>query len=293
MKPPYICSALILIALALLLCAETSEPPNLNPKTSSAPETPSPQISQKPANSESIQKGTAPSPSILIKPNAPNVSQNQHSPDTSAQKEATYTGLLVIIGVFAIIVSALQYGAGRSAAKAAKRSADAAFDSAQAAKLALHVNRPLVIVQEVRVTLRENDYSLTPRVVFRNYGHSPAILLETYLGLETCSGEEVRNLTEDTVKQWKYTRHSVQTQVVADGETAEEPITINFLFPKAFAEVLNKETAQVAHGLVRYRGAFELLEPYESRFCWIYVPPWGEWPNGFFVIGPKELNKTT
>jgi hypothetical protein len=77
------------------------------------------------------------------------LNEHQNDPDASAQKEATYTGFLVIVGVAAIVVSALQYCAARNAAKASEC-------SAEAAKLALKINRPFLILQRAEVDGRSS-----------------------------------------------------------------------------------------------------------------------------------------
>ena len=206
-------------------------------------------------------------------------------------------GLLVVGAIYSLlagwqlVVIRRQSKILKDTTVASATSAAAALESAQAAKMALHADRPLIIVREIIMTVVPDGHNFTAVATFRNYGHSPAILIDVYLGLETKRGDEVPSLTKGNLQQ--YTRHSIQKQVLGDGEDLSEMITTKFVAPQIFREILNRETVQVAHGLVRYRGTFELSQPYESRFCWFYLPPYDGMPNGLFVIGPKELNTTT
>jgi hypothetical protein len=134
--------------------------------------------------------------------------------------------------------------------------------SAKTAQLTLHADRPLIVIQEISVRLDSSGLTITPRVIFRNDGKSPAILLDVYLGLKTERGDVIKDLTENMVRQWEYTRHSIQKQVLAAGDTADEIITVKFLHPRVFAEVLHRQTVQIRMALF---GGIEVLSHCQSH----------------------------
>jgi hypothetical protein len=234
-----------------------------------------------------------PAPVQIIQP-SPAVEQKKPQQKWYERPTVTDWGILGVTLLYALISIGLLRATKRQAklATAALKettvAADAARDSADAAKLALHADRPLIIVQEITMTvgIAVGQESFAPKVTFHNYGHSPAILLEAFMGLTTKSREDIARL--DDTHLMEFTRHSIQKQVLGQGESLCEMITVKFVLPTLFQEMERGEKVQVAHGLIRYRGAFEMTEPYESHFCWFYIPQ-----SGGFVIGPKELNRTT
>jgi hypothetical protein len=168
------------------------------------------------------------------------------------------------------------------------KAANAAADSAQTARLTLQSNRPLIIVSEIIMSVA-GDRTFTPTVKFRNYGRNPAIVVDISLGLQ--SQFDSRNLKASDLRFHQI--HTTHTQVVGINKCFSEVITQMTIDPGTLNDILARTKTLIAHGCLKYRDVFPAPEPYESHFCWFYLPPPDVPPPGIFYIGPRELNVAT
>jgi len=269
--------ASILIASALLLSAAGSEPTKPIPKSASTSEIERPQITQKINASQTVQSSADPSASLPIQTQAPYLDGDKSNADANAQKEATYTGLLVIVGALAIFVSVLNFCASKSAA-------DAARDSAEAAKALVHQNRPFVLVREIAHEARGLDIYMT----CDNAGTGPADIIEIMVARQVFENPEniPRGLYVPNPPNYgPEHRQRISGTVMRAGETDRRfPVPVNF-------GDLNGEGSlrPALCGRISYRGG-PPDETYETNFFYWYIVWAGE---PLLFRGPEPLNRRT
>ncbi|MGB8411370.1 MAG: hypothetical protein WCE23_00950 [Candidatus Binatus sp.] len=277
---------LILIASALLLSAASSEPTTPSPESASTSESERPQITQKANASQTLQSSGNPSVPPPIQTETPYLGGNKGNADTSAQKEATYTGLLVIVGALAIFVSALNYCASKSAA-------DAARDSAKAAKAAVHQNRPFVLVKEIA----HEDRGVTIYIVCDNAGTGPADIIEMMLAPQVFEAPKniVRGLYVPPLPHYRPEhRLRIGDTVMRAGEIGRRfPVPVNFDDFGDLGDVRDSEGAAslwpALCGRITYRGG-PPDETYETNFFYWYIKIAGE---PLLFRGHDALNRRT
>ncbi len=241
--------ALILIASALLLSAARNDMQEPKPKAGRTTESPGPQIGQKTNHSDYTESGTAPTPAILINRPTPSQGETQGDSDTSAQREASYTGLLVIVGLAALAIAGFQYWAARASVNASIAAASA------------HV------YMEVWINDREKHFDIMgesnlgdPVVnsVFHNYGKSPAFLVDV-------CWETTYGLALPDVPRYVHVSTFEATDVVP-AESKTEPMGVKwheifgrYLVEQNVAFVRRMETRLYLYGYFRYRDAFERM----------------------------------
>jgi hypothetical protein len=145
-------------------------------------------------------------------------------------------------------------------------------DSAEYARLALHVNRPYLIVKSIRPNLArfiEQPIS-SAEVILQNAGSSPAELLEIIATswkfdcMADASEPKWDGLTLDAPRP-------IDTPIVGVDESTQ-PIAINIRWVnKNDIELVNVGAKRVGlYGIIRYRGGPK--EPYYTRFFWWFSP---------------------
>jgi hypothetical protein len=253
----------VLLVLALLLSAAGNEPIKPSPKSTSAPESERPQIAQKPNAGQAVQNTARPSITPPDQTKTPNVSDHQNNADATAQKEATYTGLLVIVGLLAVI---LNYCTTKSAADAAKQ-------SARAAELGLKADRPYLLVEDARIrgfppSMPQSIADLADAVTeavftLRNYGKGPALVEEIVLRVKAVVDLPPPKDFTDCRKQ------SVVVEAVPSGGCLKikSDFVEGFITDIDIAAIKGRTKTLIAYGRVIYRDVFK--EPYETGFFWI------------------------
>jgi hypothetical protein len=184
---------LVLLIIATVVLSAANESPQPNPKSSSTTESPSPQGARQANDTKTTKDGAGTSISSVNQPQAPKLEGSKKESDQGAQKEATYTGFLVIVGLFAIFIGYLQYRATDKAADAAKASAEAASRSAEIAEKAIHIDRPYLVVEQLEMKdfgthSRRHGRPVHALFVFQNYGRGVAIDPRVKVRFETVEG---------------------------------------------------------------------------------------------------------
>ncbi len=239
--------ALILIASALLLSAARNDVPEPEPKTGRTTESPRPQIGKKTNHSDRADGSTAPTPAILINRPTPSKNETLGDTDASAQREANYTGLLVIVGLAAIAIASFQYWAARASVNASIAAASA------------HV------YMEIWINDREKHFDIMgesklgdPVInsVFHNYGQSPAFLVD--ICWETTYGLKLPD-----VPRYVHVSTFEATDVVP-AESKTGPMGVkwheifgHYLVEQNVAFVRRSELRLYLYGYFRYQDAFE------------------------------------
>jgi hypothetical protein len=189
MKPSKPLWALILIASALLLSAARSASA-LPPNSKKSERTTKTHNHRATAENRTTPQA-CPSVTVIVKeipaPEAKQITaviqQQPHQHWWQSQNAPEWA--LFFLTIPYVIVSVGLFVVTWRAADAAESSAGAALISAQVAKQAIHTDRPLVIVEAFDAGVDAQRFSFSPVVNFRNFGNSPAILIEVCLGLQT------------------------------------------------------------------------------------------------------------
>jgi hypothetical protein len=287
-------SLLILVASALLLCAQSPSPqPSPVPKPRPRPtKSASPKVNHDNNAGDNNQRATTitvstPGQSHPIPSKTPTSDSNaqiQRELITIEGKIADFTGWLVLVGLFQFLASVF--------------AAYSASSSAKVARLALKVDRPYLILEHAQITgvLRGDDPirketpqpdeltippRFSPRVVlsFRNYGKGPVIFGEGIIRIDAFatlppardfSGCKRMGLQANAVRAGGIWRPLAQFNLEADWTA---------LFPDIAAE----RKSLIAYGCVRYTDPIG-KDTYETGFCWIFIPPRTE-----FQTMPKSV----
>jgi hypothetical protein len=247
----------------------------------------------------------------------------------------TWTSGMSAQGFFTFVVAAatvaiavftwLLWRATDEMKKASADSASAAKKSAQVAELALHVDRPFLLVESAKLDgvveptfaipgaakaiwgpLASGDMSLAERAerlkgviqfspnaafTFKNYGKGPAILKDAVAGIVV--------LAELPPARDFSGLNKLFYDIQAIG--AEESWT-TFRFYQWGTITGEQQAADVAaiaseakrlivYGRVRYQDVFK--DDYETGFCWLFRPPSGLLQISSFTVGPETHNYST
>lgn len=271
-------SLLILISLALLLSAE-------NPKPSPIP-SPRPTRHQNPQVQQDNKDGTyeharSKNDSALPKPAEPIQLQqgaNQANEYRKVERQLIaleessdrFNNWLIWIGGINVVAAFLIFGATYQAAKAAKA-------SATAASLALHSNRPYLLVMNVSAKTGQKqpvlgvEEPISSAVIdICNVGSSPADIIE--ITATPWKYECFPNASEPT---WKTlildTPRDIARSVLGVGQAIKPPIRIVVNWTKDDIELVDSGMKRVAlYGIIRYRSAPKEL--YYTRFFYWFSP---------------------
>jgi hypothetical protein len=281
----------ILIVAALLLSAARNEPINPSPNGTCARESERSQIAQPNATQtgpNSSQSSTAtPTPE---QSKSPNLNNHQRDAESSAQKEATYTGLLVIVGLLAII---LNYCAAKSAAVAA-------LDSAKAANLALQAVRPFVLLDklemrnfEPRSGLTSSSIQTVADVTVTNAGNGPAIITKIIARMKVTARPFLQRDPPDFTDCQEMWAVWIQPNVIAAKGIASFLVRFDDgnLVDESYYKLKAHDTGLALYGVITYEDVFEGI--YEMTFGFLYSWGYDDAGEGHwsFQAGPKEYNR--
>jgi hypothetical protein len=256
--------ALILIAWVLIPSAAKSEPI----KSADATESSRPQVTENSNASHSVQTNANPSVSPT-QGQTPNLHDDKGSSDTYVREEANYTLLLVIVGALAVFVAVLGYCATKNAA-------DAARESARAAKLALKANRPYLLIGKIECTVfaaRGGDL-VSATIHFRNYGKGPALVDTLLLAMDgkIPTGRDYSNCISFTLT----------SRAIAASGTSK--CKIEHLLEHGSTSPL------ILYGHLTYRDVFREPDPYQTGLLWRYIPFSRLSGDAHFRYGGDEYN---
>lgn len=168
-------------------------------------------------------------------------------------------------------------------------------DLHKATEAALHVNRPFLLVVEVRCD--ETKFAngvLTHRfaVVMRNFGVGPADVLQR----DVWTAVHDFPTTSDSEPQLTYRPYSVNNRfreslVVAPGETTDRITCRSDLTHQMYVAVQDRTKALAVDGIVHYRGASPKV--YDTNFFWwCFIDDQGR-PTGIVRALRPDLNEHT
>ena len=282
----------ILVASALLLSAGSPTPqprPRPNP---SPPGTEGGGVQSHPETTQRVTEQNASHPTSTSTPKTQTPIRDNLSPkpDEQTRIEEKIAGLTRLL----VLAAFLQFGASGLAAWATRKAAQAANDSAKAAKLALQADRPLLIAEAFvgRNINDRADYYLDATLVelkIRNCGKGPAIITEFIGDLrlvdELPLPPDFRECSPMPIKQ----------TVIGAGDAADcfiryrDGKIVLFLPERDAARIQESLVTLAVYGIIRYTDIFE--NSYETGFAMFYLPRRYQLRYGIaFFLGPKEYN---
>jgi hypothetical protein len=290
----------ILIALALFLSGATNEPIEPGPVSSSIPKSERSQIAQQPKAGKTAENSPVPKIPPLDQTQTPDEDNGQDNSDSGTVREANYTGLLVIVGVLAIVISGLNYCATRSAANAAR-------DSAHAAEFALRSDRPFFSVESPQLLYFEPASKsiyygpIDVTFFFRNCGKGPAIVSKIFARLAIVQPPApLTTLSDDAYpafgQYYRCRRIDVQEHVIAQDESSmrykiqlennRSDVENGKIADSIFDELCKFELWIVLHVVIRYGDIRQ--GQWETEWIGRYNPPSADVPDGRFYLSYED-----
>jgi hypothetical protein len=209
--------------------------------------------------------------------------QSQDQADASAQKEATYTGLSVIVGSLAIMLSFFQY---------------------RIAKSSYLANRPYLIFGEVtlhNLICRKDVQGLTftyAKVVIENAGSGPAVIRD-FRGKLKILPDAMKGGFPSPGVDWGDMKDcepiGVSRKVIAGRGDADATVIYkgNFLSDDDYKAVkMTYEQILVFYGTINYSSVTGWRR-YKTTIGITYRPPGLIGEKDFFSIGPAKYNRNT
>ena len=309
MKPLKLSFALILLGLALLLCGAS----NVQKETTTLP-TASKQ-KKEPENKTTVTQKSPTAPAIPLVIYADPATQPKEA--TSKNESQNWydwfwppiwsSWALVIMGVIAAYIALRtvravdhQTQAIFDGTVANRIAAEAAMDSVKAAQLALHADRPFLVMDNPNLVgfhppsnisdLPMSGEQLTASFRLRNCGKGPAVIEEAK-GRLTVAREY-----PGIGKFADCSQMEVMRSAFAAGESSDRVSPrrdARVLSLEQYESVRNGDDAIIFYGQIAYRDIFS--ERYTTTFLYTYWPPPDYLPEslGTMQRGPEEYNRYT
>jgi len=161
------------------------------------------------------------------------------------------------------------------------KSASAAIKSAEVAEMALHINRPFVLVMGIDSFQSRTLIKASP--IFRNYGSGPADIIEytVYMGLyEFARGQYgLEPWPPDYTDMIRMTGDPIIPPNSETHETMVIQVPLSDEDHQSLGDITPPPAKQIAiHGRIRYRGTAR--QEYTTRFFWWYDISRRTWARG-------------
>jgi hypothetical protein len=177
-----------------------------------------------------------------------------------------FTGALVGVGIAQCFLFYCQYRVGQSTARATFRSALAAARSSRAATAALHINRPYIVIQDIRLDMSQtSNKPIDLTVAYRNFGSGPADVVEIHVASALFSPPppepDPTELKFDAISR----QYTVRPVLGAGG--SDKIVCYNKpAFDRMAFDGIGEQRWLAVYGKIRYRGGPK--REYTTRFLW-------------------------
>jgi hypothetical protein len=194
-----------------------------------------------------------------------------------------------------------------------KEMSETAKQSARAAEVALHINRPFLLVTKTGVAriqgqqivdftkpppttsttpmdvLKNPLTSLRFKIELRNFGVGPADIKDYFCEAELFDPPRPQNGLNDPVVVYQDSQcNRLNDSLIAPNETVDDRLVADISFYTADRELIRDDVKRIGiHGRLRYRGAHDFT--YVTRFFWWYFPDTDSCHRAF----TEELNSHT
>lgn len=183
---------------------------------------------------------------------------------------------MFLVGITSLFFSRLQLREARRQAEIAQAATTAAQKSAEAAKAALHANRPYVLMTEMApASWKDQAFDRQPpirrvNITFQNVGSSPAEIIDVF-----ATSKKFEWLRDPSEPAWDKLNSGglgeIGTPVLGTGPSEKMTLPIFVNWTKDDITSVDAGDKRVGiYGMIRYRGG--PTEPYYTRFFWWFSP---------------------